>query len=84
MKKLKRLLFDAWCLIPFGYLLRFDYGGAPNSRQRVTLRKDLWIIVDGGKGTATDALPLSMVSQNLVDECERRLIDKYGLEPVEA
>jgi hypothetical protein len=80
VKKLRRILFDIWMFLPFGYLLRFEYGSRPGSCQRVTLCKSLWVIIDGGKGTAKDALPLNLVSQQLVDECEKRLVVKYGLD----
>ncbi len=81
LRKIRKLLFNVWCLMPFGYLLRFDYGDTINGRQRITLNKNLWIIVDDGE--TVDALPMYLVSQKLLDECERRLINKYGLEPIE-
>jgi len=76
---MREIFFKIWLLIPVGYLLRFEYGGLPDSIQRVTLTKGLWVIIDSGDGTAQDALPLSFVSQELVDECESRLINKYKL-----
>ena len=76
---MRKLIFNIWMLIPFGYLLRFEWGSVPGSYQRVTLTKRFWVIIDGGNGTAKDALPISMVSQELVDEFERRLVEKYGL-----
>jgi len=69
------ILFNLWCLIPFGYLLRFRYGNG----NRITLNKNLWVVVDDGTGSAEDALPLNFVSQGLVDEIEKRLVKKYRL-----
>jgi len=65
---MKRVIMKLWTLIPFGYLCRFWYGS-----QRITLQKNGWIIVDSGKGTTTDALPITLVSQKLVDECIKQL-----------
>ena len=66
--RFKRLVMRAWSAIPWGNLCVFWYG-----KQRVTLTKTGWVIIDAGKGTVTDALPVTMVSQKLIDEIERQL-----------
>ena len=72
---MRKMIFDLWCLIPLGRLLRFQYGGL-----LVTLRKDLWVEVSDDGGKSKDALPLTFVSQQLIDEIELRLASRYGLE----
>lgn len=80
MQKLRAFFFNCWVNIPLGYLLRFEYGSTPGSTQRITLCKNFWIVIDNGRGTSTDALPLLLVNPELVDECMRRLTTKYKLE----
>lgn len=71
---MRGFIFDMWCMIPFGHLLRFW-----NGSQRITLHKDLWITVDAGAGTARDSLPITFCSQALNDMIEIKLIETYKL-----
>ncbi|MBV5347144.1 hypothetical protein JZU46_02860 [bacterium] len=61
----KRFIFKIWLRIPLGNICTFWYND-----QRITVTKDLWIIVDAGKGTVADALPVVCVSQRLVEMIE--------------
>ena len=74
VSRFRTVVFCIWQTLPFGYLLRFRYEGL-----RITLRKNLWVVIDNGRGTSTDMLPLTLVSQKLVDECGKRLTVKYKL-----
>ena len=76
-KKVRRLIFDWWMIVPAGHLLRFWHGS-----QRITLTKNLWVVTDSGTGTAEDYIPISLVSKELHDEMEKRLIKKYKISPV--
>lgn len=75
-RRVRGMIFHIWKNLPFGYLLRFNYG-----EHRITLCKNLWVVVDGGKGTSADSLPLPYVSPKLIDECAERLAVKYKLSP---
>ena len=79
MQKLRAFFFNCWVAIPLGHLLRFEYGDNPHSTQRITLCKNFWIIIDSGRGTSKDMLPISLVNPKLAEECMRRLTAKYNL-----
>jgi len=59
---------NIWSKLPFGYICRFWDG-----KTRVTITPQLWVIIDSGRGTVKDMLPLSMVSQELVDKVEEEM-----------
>ena len=67
---IKRLIWLAVQMWPYGNLCRFKYG-----ELEVTLNKQLWIITSDG--ISTDALPLSFVSQQLVDRVQDELLGKW-------
>lgn len=72
LNKIRDILIKIWVRIPFGYLLRFK-----NGKETITLNKDLWVIVSDGR--SSDALPLNLCSQELVDNITERLEKKYKL-----
>lgn len=68
LSKIKKLILKVWTFIPFGYLCRFMYGDL-----RITFYKNGWILIDSGKGTAKDMLPITLVSEQLIQEIENQL-----------
>jgi len=72
MKWFKRFVMRVWLVIPFGYICKFKYG-----ELTVTLKKNLWLVISDGH--SNDALPINLVSQELVDECEKQMMMRgYG------
>lgn len=66
MDKIKGLLLKVWIHIPFGYICKFKYGN-----DEITLHKNAWVSIYGGG--SVDMLPLTLVSQELIDECEKQM-----------
>jgi hypothetical protein len=59
---------------PYGYLCDFHWEG----QGRIRLTKDLWVIVGGTKDDPSmDALPISFVSQKLVDRIGEEMNGKW-------
>lgn len=67
---IKHLIWTAIQIWPFGNLCRFTYG-----ELEIRLTKKLWIITSDG--SSEDALPLSFVSQQLVDRVQAELESKW-------
>ena len=70
----REIFFMLWCALPFGRIIRFKYGN-----ERITLKKDLWIVIDQGKGTSCDAIPITLVSESLAKKIDAEIKSKYGL-----
>jgi len=60
LKKVKAMLLRAWLFIPFGNICTFTYG-----ELTVTVQKNLWLVISDGR--SKDALPITMVSEVLVN-----------------
>lgn len=59
---------------PYGYLCDFHWEG----QGRIRLTKGLWVIVGGEtKNDSTDALPITFVSEKLVDRIAKELNGKW-------
>ena len=58
--KAKAQLLQVWLLIPFGNICTIQYG-----RLQVTFQKNMWVVMSDG--SSSDALPLNLVSAELVD-----------------
>lgn len=66
----ERLVMRIWSKLPGGWMCRFWYGN-----QRITFRRNGWITIDAGRGTVKDMLPITLVSQQLVDAIEKQLVE---------
>lgn len=72
-RKIKTTLLRAWLSIPGGRICTLHRG-----RQTITLRKNLWVHITDG--TSKDALPICLVSPDLVDALRKRM-DDLGYPP---
>jgi hypothetical protein len=60
MKKIKKMILSLWLIIPFGNICSFKYG-----KLTVTVKKNFWLVMSDGE--SKDALPITMVSDTLVN-----------------
>lgn len=73
---IKRLIWLAVQFWPFGYFCQFRYGNLD-----VAVRKNLWVIISDGY--SKDALPMSLVSLELVDRVKAELQKKWYMPRLE-
>ena len=59
---------NIWSKLSFGYICRFW-----NGDMRITITPQLMVVIDGGRGTVKDMLPINLVSQKLINRVEEEM-----------
>lgn len=73
-RALKASLLKFWLAIPFGRICSMQFNG-----QTVTLYKSMWVTISDGR--SRDALPVYLVSKDLVFALRARMTQLGYLEP---